>query len=53
MYVYVIYDPLRETVLCVHEKPNMRCKTCGKKKYRDRGAYQLMSFKRKIVNKER
>jgi hypothetical protein len=53
MYVYVIYDPLVEKVLCVHEKSGMVCRTCDKKKYHKRNAYQLYENKRKIVNKER
>jgi hypothetical protein len=24
-YVYVIFDPLLETIVCVHDKPNMTC----------------------------
>ena len=47
-YVYVIVDPLFEVVLCVHDKPNQTCRTCGKKKYSSREAYQLIEEKRKI-----
>lgn len=48
-YVHVIYDPLLEQVLCVHDKPNKRCRKCNKKKYEERKAYQLESVKRKII----
>ena len=50
-YVYVRFDPLLEQVLCVHEKPNMTCRVCGKREYKNRGAYQLRQYKRKIVDK--
>jgi hypothetical protein len=48
MIVYVTFDPLLETVLCVHEKPNTWCEVCGKKKYQERKAYQIFHFKRKV-----
>lgn len=47
-YVYVTYDPLVEKVLCVHSKPNQRCKICRKKEYAKRPAYHLCRFKRKV-----
>lgn len=28
MKVYVIYDPLHEVVVCVHEDPEMDCNKC-------------------------
>ncbi len=28
MKVYVIYDPLHEKILCVHEEHNMECDAC-------------------------
>jgi hypothetical protein len=43
--VYVIYDPLIETPICVHNEPNMRCKVCSKKEYKKRCAYQLVEKK--------
>jgi len=42
MTIYVIYDPLFERPLCVHNKPNMVCKVCKKKEYAKRSTYQLM-----------
>ena len=27
-YVYVMYDPLQERVVCVHEEANMACNEC-------------------------
>jgi hypothetical protein len=50
-YVYVTFDPLLEQVLCVHEKPNKTCRTCGKRKYANRRTYQLVECKRKIISK--
>ena len=44
-YIYVTYDPLREEVLCVHEKPNSTCKVCNKREYRIRNSYQLCQKK--------
>jgi hypothetical protein len=43
--VYVTYDPLIEIPICVHDKPNMRCKVCGKREYNKRPAYQLVEKK--------
>jgi len=28
MKVYVIFDPLYDIVVCVHEEPNMTCEKC-------------------------
>ncbi len=50
-YVFVIYDPLAEKVLCVHEKSNMQCRICGKKKYETNHGYYLQSHKRSIKTK--
>lgn len=47
-YVYVTYDPLLETVLCVHEKPDTVCKVCNRREYRKRAAYQLCQKKLKL-----
>jgi hypothetical protein len=47
-YVYVIFDPLYERVLCVHDKPNMRCHECKKRKYEKRNTYQLIETKHAI-----
>ena len=38
-YVYVIYDPLFEKVLCVHDKSNMVCNSC-RKTFKERGLSQ-------------
>lgn len=27
-FVYVIYDPFREHVICVHDEPDMECDLC-------------------------
>ena len=43
--VYVTYDPLNEMPICVHNKPNMLCSVCGKRKYKQRLAYQLVEKK--------
>ena len=50
-FVYVIYDPLLEKVLCVHAKSGQTCPTCDKRKYHKRGAYQLYENKRMIATK--
>jgi hypothetical protein len=47
-YVYVIFDPLLETIVCVHDKPNMTCDACKKREYKKRNTYQLVEVKRKI-----
>jgi hypothetical protein len=41
--VYVQWDPLYEKVLCVHEKPNKRCKIC-KKASKDENGYQRSMY---------
>jgi len=41
--VYVQWDPLYEKVLCVHEKPNKRCKVC-KKAEKDGNGYQRGTY---------
>lgn len=51
-YVYVIYDPLLEKVLCVHEKYGMECKKCNKSKYEERDSYHLEQHKRKVKTDE-
>jgi hypothetical protein len=38
-FVYVIYDPLRERVICVHEEENMECDKC--KDYLDNDGYGI------------
>jgi hypothetical protein len=43
--VYVTYDPLNEIPICIHDKPNMICKVCNKRKYKQRLAYQLVEKK--------
>lgn len=48
MFIYVIHDLLYERVVCVHDTPNWVCNSCDKKKYRERYAYQLYDFKRKV-----
>lgn len=56
-YVYVVYDPLLEKVVCVHDKPNKECKKCKKiqserSSKNDRASlYFLEEFKKEIVKK--
>lgn len=50
-YVYVIYDPLLEKVVCVHAKSNMKCSSCIKENdlYSNRrDLYPLQEIKKKI-----
>jgi len=48
MFVYIIYDPLLEKVLCVHTKPNTSCPVCDKAEYRKRESYHLEECKKKV-----
>jgi len=48
-FVYIILDPLHETVVCVHDKPNVKCDKCNDKKYSVRQAYHLVERKHFIV----
>ena len=48
IYVYVIFDPLLETIVCVHDKPNETCDACKKREYKKRNTYQLVEVKRKV-----
>ena len=50
-YVYVIYDPLYEKVLCVHEKSNMECNLCrqiSKERYESHSVYHIEEHKKLI-----
>jgi hypothetical protein len=47
-YVYIIFDPLLETIVCVHDKPNETCDACKKREYKKRNTYQLVEVKRKV-----
>ena len=53
-YVYVIYDPLLERVVCVHSRPNIECNKCkslSKKREKEGGLsslYFLQENKRKL-----
>jgi len=46
-YVYLMYDPLHEKVLCVHEGENMTCDKC--KDIGDNHVYGI-SEKKSIIN---
>jgi hypothetical protein len=50
-FVYVIFDPLYEKVLCVHDKPNKTCDVCKKREYTQRDRYQLVENKLSIKTK--
>ena len=39
IFCYIIYDPLNEKVICVHDEENIECELC--KPYRSRTTYQL------------
>lgn len=47
-YVYVIYDPLCEKVLCVHGESGMECNKCKKIRKDRHCAYFLEEHKRLI-----
>jgi hypothetical protein len=48
-YVYVIYDPLHEKVICVHNKNNMECNKCKTLRIkRFKQCYPLEEHKRLI-----
>jgi hypothetical protein len=40
-YVYVIYDPLHEKVVCVHDEEDMDCEMCLELRESRKGAYSL------------
>lgn len=50
-YVYVVYDPLYEKVLCVHDEPNMECNNCKRIRKTRKGAYYLEEHKKLIKTK--
>ena len=52
-YVYVIYDPLYEKVLCVHDESNMECNNCKKTRKERDGAYSLEEHKKLIKTKQK
>lgn len=41
--VYVIFDPLREQIICVHDNPGMECKDC-KKAQENKDGYQRNDY---------
>lgn len=45
-YVYVMFDPLYERVVCVHEEANMTCDEC--KNIGDNSGYGISENKFKI-----
>jgi hypothetical protein len=50
-YVYVMYDPLHERVLCVHEEENMTCDKC--KDIGDNHGYGISQKKCKVEPSQR
>lgn len=48
-YVYVIFDPLNEKVICVHDAPNYQCQTCAKIYEEQRDAYHLEEIKKILI----
>lgn len=52
MKVYVIFDPLLERVVCVHEEPDMECKDCKElsdERVRENSYYFLSEHERDVV----
>jgi len=41
MKVYVIYDPLYEKIVCVHDKPDMDCCICIKAQERHKKEFDV------------
>ena len=50
-YVYVIYDPLYERVVCVHDEPEKECEICEPIQKERNGAYYLGEHKHLIQTK--
>jgi hypothetical protein len=51
--VYVIYDPLEEKVLCVHNESDMECDTCRPLfKIRTGEKYPLHEIRKKLQIKQ-
>jgi hypothetical protein len=51
-YVYVIYDPLYERVVCVHDEPEKECEICKLiEKERNNHLYPLQEHKHLIQTK--
>jgi hypothetical protein len=50
-YVYVIYDPLYEKVVCVHDEPEKECEICVPIQKERKGAYYLEEHKHLIQTK--
>jgi hypothetical protein len=46
MKVYVMFDPLYERVLCVHEDPDMDCENC---RLGDNGGYGISEKEFEVV----
>ncbi len=51
--VYVIYDPLYEKVICVHDKPDIECEVCKpiREKEENRAFYPLVESEHEIHSK--
>ncbi len=49
--VYVIYDPLYERVVCVHDEPEKECEICEPIQKERNGAYYLEELKHLIQTK--
>jgi len=50
-YVYVIYDPLYETVVCVHDESKKECDICEPIKKKRNGGYYLEEHENLIQKK--
>jgi len=50
-YVYVIYDPLYERVVCVHDESEKECEICELIQKERKGAYYLEEHKHLIQTK--
>lgn len=50
MKVYVIYDPLTEKILCVHQYPNTECPECKDIREERKKIYHLEEIEREVFN---
>jgi len=56
LYVYVIYDPLYEKVVCVHDEEDMDCEMCLELRESRKNSYsleQITQLVRKSLDKIR
>lgn len=50
--VFVIYDPLYERPVCVHNRKGIQCPQCDKEEYHDRNSYHLIEQNHIVYDKD-